>query len=380
MTDTQHASGQAARSPNRRPLLIAFYLPQFYPIPENDRQWGKGFTEWTNVAKAKPLFEGHYQPHIPADLGFYDLRLSETRIAQAQLAREHGIDAFCYYHYWFGNGRRALERPFIEVLKSGEPRLSFCLDWANESWTGVWHGSPRTTIIAQTYPGRKDYEAHFYALLDAFQDARYVKIEGRPLFLVHRPDVLPNPNEFTDTWNELAVKEGFPGMYLVGTWHVHWDHRSYGFNAKTYHSQARYVARYLHLTKQPPCDLTGPPERTRPHVFDYGTVMGANDFSRIETKDSIPTTVCNWDNTPRCSGRGFVYHDSSPALFARHLQSAYKFAAGNTAIPPIVFIRSWNEWAEGNHLEPDLKWDRGYLDAVRDVATNALGSAADKRG
>src|SRR5208283_1156501 len=166
--------------------LIALYLPQYHPIPENDEWWGKGFTEWTNVVKAKPSFRGHRQPHIPADLGFYDLRVPETRIAQAELALEYGIGGFCYWHYWFGEGKKLLEKPFEEVLKSGEPDFPFCLAWANESWTGVWHGSPDKVLREQTYPGSNDDEAHFYYLLTAFRDSRYLKVDDRPIFYVYK--------------------------------------------------------------------------------------------------------------------------------------------------------------------------------------------------
>src|SRR5262249_41646184 len=155
--------------------VIAFYLPQFHPIPENDAWWGPGFTEWTNVSLARPLFRGHYQPRVPGELGFYDLRMPETRAAQAALARAHGIEAFCYWHYWFA-GKQLLERPFEEVLASHEPDFPFCLAWANESWTGIWHGAPHRMLVQQTYPGLADHEAHFRVWLRAFEDARYVTV------------------------------------------------------------------------------------------------------------------------------------------------------------------------------------------------------------
>ena len=180
------------KSHKNRPAVrpIALYLPQFHPIPENDEWWGKGFTEWTNTAKAKPLFRGHYQPHAPADLGFYDLRVPETRIAQAEMAKEYGIEAFCYYHYWFA-GKRVLERPFAEVLESGKPDFPFCLCWANETWTGIWHGAPNKVLIEQTYPGYDDHRNHFDFLLKAFTDRRYVTVDGKPLFLIFKHSTSP---------------------------------------------------------------------------------------------------------------------------------------------------------------------------------------------
>ena len=191
---------------------IAFYLPQFHPVPENDAWWGKGFTEWTNVARATPLFEGHYQPHVPADLGFYDLRLPEAREAQAALARQYGIEGFCYYHYWFGNGRRILERPFDEVLASGKPDLPFCLCWANQSWSGVWYGAPNRILLEQTYPGDDDARAHFALLLKALNDPRYIRVDGKPLLLIFDVARLPAPSHLTRLWRQCAEEAGLPGL------------------------------------------------------------------------------------------------------------------------------------------------------------------------
>ncbi|HEX7787590.1 MAG TPA: glycoside hydrolase family 99-like domain-containing protein, partial [Methylomirabilota bacterium] len=215
---------------DKRARVLAFYLPQFHPIPENDEWWGPGFTEWRNVAKARPLFRGHYQPRIPGELGFYDLRVPETRWAQAELARTHGVEAFCYWHYWFA-GRRILERPFREVLRLREPDFPFCLAWANQTWTGIWHGLRDRTLIEQTYPGRQDYVAHFHAVLPALQDPRYVTVDGKPLFYVYAPREMPNALEFTDLWRDLAVKAGLKGLYLVGEGSVVAGMQKHGFDA-----------------------------------------------------------------------------------------------------------------------------------------------------
>ena len=201
-------------------------------MPENDEWWGPGFSEWTNVARARPLYPGHHQPRIPADLGFYDLRLPEARAAQAGLASRYGIEAFCYWHYWFA-GRRMLDRPFREVLESGEPEFGFCLAWANQSWTTIWTGDKRTVLIPQTYPGPDDDERHFYDVLPAFQDPRYLRVDGRPLFVVYRPNELPDAAAFADQWRRLADKEGLPGLYLVGEQKSGWRAASSGFDADT---------------------------------------------------------------------------------------------------------------------------------------------------
>lgn len=196
--------------------VIALYLPQFHPIPENDKWWGKGFTEWMNVGKARPLFRGHYQPRVPADLGYYDLRLSEAREAQAEMAKSYGIEGFCYWHYWFGNGKRLLERPFQEVLSSGKPDFPFCLAWANESWKGFFHGvNGREVLIEQEYPSEQDRIDHFYSVLPAFKDARYMQVDSKPLFMIYNPFSLPDARGFISLWQKLAKENGLTGIHFV---------------------------------------------------------------------------------------------------------------------------------------------------------------------
>ena len=205
----------------RRAKIIAYYPPQYHPTPDNDKWWGKGFTEWTNVAKASPLFKGHYQPKIPADLGFYDLRLPEVREQQAQLARQAGLEGFCYYHYWFGNGKQELELPFNEVVRSGKPDFPFCLCWANESWYAKsWNKDGKVgkanLLIQQEYPGTADHEKHFYTLLSALKDPRYIKIENKPVFVIYKPLQFPNVRHFIGEWNSLAIRNGLEGIYFIG--------------------------------------------------------------------------------------------------------------------------------------------------------------------
>jgi lipopolysaccharide biosynthesis protein len=345
---------------------IAYYLPQFHPIPENDKWWGPGFTEWTNTANARPLFKGHYQPHVPADLGFYDLRQSESREAQAQLACEHGVHAFCYYHYWFGNGRRLLERPFNEVLSSGQPRFPFCLCWANQTWTGIWHGLSNQILVEQTYPGPEDAARHFEALLPAFLDDRYVKVEDRPLFVIYKPTELLAARAFTDLWRELAVRAGLRGMFFVGIENEPWQPESHGFDGATTHN--------IHLARR----CNGGPWRSRvlhhyrrlrgtpPLFFHYDEAINHFILDECRKTNVYPCAVPNWDNTPRSGRRGLVLHGSTPELFRRHLRAVLEQVAHKPAEHRLVFIKSWNEWAEGNHLEPDLKFGRGYLEVLRD--------------
>jgi len=347
--------------------LIAFYLPQFHPTPENDRWWGKGFTEWTNVAKARPLYRDHYQPHVPADLGFYDLRLPEVRAAQAELARSYGVEGFCYYHYWFG-GRRILERPFEEVLRSGEPDLPFCLCWANHSWNSIWQGTPDRILIEQTYPGREDHIAHFNYLLKAFSDPRYITVDGKPLFVIYRPDDIPKVREVVALWREMAARAGLRGLYLVGVSHFApgWDPRQRGLDACT-------------MQKLPPRDGTIPWRypalkarigsargRYALSVYDYGDLIDFLLRSKRADFVDYPLVLPNWDNTPRSGLNGLVLHGSTPELFRIHLKNAMRKLGGHEPEHRIIFLKAWNEWAEGNYVEPDLRHGHGYLQVIRD--------------
>lgn len=346
--------------------VIAFYLPQFHPIPENDEWWGKGFTEWTNTAKAKPLFKGHYQPHVPADLGFYDLRVPETRLAQANMARQYGIEAFCYYHYWFA-GKTLLERPLDEVLNSREPDYPFCLCWANETWTGIWHGARDRILIEQTYPEHND-AAHFDYLLRAFRDNRYLLVDGKPMFLIYQPLQLPDPFRFAESWRAMARKAGLKGLYLVGAHSPSgWIPEHSGFDA--------CVTPKLPGRRPPSVSKRRPLEwlineyewRTgKPSVFPYKNLIDIL-FDHVDIKHSkFPGIVPNWDNSPRSGVNALVLHGSTPELFRLQVRRALELTQDCQGDKRFIFIKSWNEWAEGNHLEPDLKFGLGYLEVLRD--------------
>lgn len=359
----KHQSSSKAR-------VIALYLPQFHPIPENDEWWGKGFTEWTNTAKAKPLFKGHYQPHVPADLGFYDLRLPEARAAQAEMAREFGIEAFCYYHYWFG-GTRLLQRPFEEVLESGQPDFPFCLCWANQTWTGVWHGAPNRVLIEQTYPGMDDHRRHFEYLLKAFLDSRYVRVDGKPVLVVYDPKRLPESKKVTDFWRDLAIKAGLPGLHLVAEHkYPDWDPKEAGFDSVV---NVRLPPRRTDLQrktswKKPMLKLRYwyKDWRNLPTIHPYDTVTKHLISERVQGIESYPCVIPNWDNTPRSGTNGLVLQGSTPALFRSHFRHALEKVADLPEERRFVFVKSWNEWAEGNHLEPDLRFGLQYLEALRD--------------
>lgn len=347
---------------------IALYLPQFHPIPENDEWWGKGFTEWTNTAKAKPLFYGHYQPNVPADLGFYDLRVPETRIAQAEIAKKYGIEAFCYYHYWFA-GRRIIEKPFNEVLESGKPDFPFCLCWANQTWSGIWHGAPNRILIEQTYPGMDDHRRHFDYLLRAFMDHRYVKVDGKPLFAIFNAKELPDSRRVTDFWRELAIRAGLPGLYLVA------EHSNYSpWNPQDKGFDAVYINNLPRLRKW--VSWRNPFEKLKykyledirklPTIYQYKNIVKQLTAESNNGFESYPCVIPNWDNTPRSGANGRVLQGSTPELFRIHLRNALQSVEHLPKERRFVFIKSWNEWAEGNYLEPDLRFGHQYLEVVRD--------------
>ncbi len=375
---------EVAAGPQPVARLLAFYLPQFHPIPENDRWWGTGFTEWTNVAKAKPLYRGHDQPRLPADLGFYDLRVAETREAQAAMARGCGVEGFCYWHYWFGDGRRIIERPFDEVLRSGKPDFPFCLAWANESWSGIWHGSPNTLLIEQRYPGPEDEEAHFNLVLPAFHDHRYVRVDGKPVFVVYNPHELPSTERFIDHWRRLAQRVGLPGLYFVAISNVHRegidryrDPLLAPFDAITplvpqeypeNLSQARWARLWRRVRHRDfgykLNQLTGQRLR-RPVRYDYADVVRAALEDMPEGRRWLPCVIPNWDNTPRSAHRGMVFEHSTPELFGRYLDKALKKVSHHPPQEALVFLKAWNEWAEGNYVEPDHRFGHAYLDVIR---------------
>lgn len=339
-------------------LLIAYYLPQFHQIDFNDQYWGKGYTEWTATANAKPLFKGHYQPHVPADLGFYNLLMPETRIAQAQMAKEYGIDGFCYWHYWFGNGKTIMEKPFQAVLKEKRPDFPFCLAWANHDWH-----NPKTKelILKQNYYGIQDYKQHFDYLLPAFLDERYIKIDGKPIFSIFAPPLIPDINEFIDLWNELAIQAGFNGIYFIGMGQCKervYDYQQYKLNATNivrlsdfkYH-QSALKQRWNNLT----------------HQYDTATFSEASRYFVNQedlAENIIPTIIAGWDHSPRSGKKALILTDYTPKAFRTHVKEMLHLVSQKRN--KLCFIKSWNEWAEGNHLEPDLKYGLDFLKVLKE--------------
>ncbi|MBE9015423.1 glycoside hydrolase family 99-like domain-containing protein [Chroococcidiopsidales cyanobacterium LEGE 13417] len=351
--------------------LIAFYLPQYHPIPENDEWWGKGFTEWTNVTKAKPLFSEHYQPHLPADLGFYDLRLSETRQAQADLAKEYGIYGFCYYHYWF-NGKRLLERPFNDVLNSGKPDFPFCLCWANENWTRRWDGKEQNLLFKQVY-SEEDDRLHMQWLAKAFSDRRYIKVDGKPLFLVYRATKLPNPKQTVKVWREEAKRLGVGEIFLCRVESFASEQEDpglIGFDASvefqpdwTQLGLPLQKGRFWHLARK--LGLAHQAYGTH-NIYDYSTVVKRMLAKPNPSYQRFSCVTPSWDNTARRQAGAIILQNSTPQVYESWLRTIVdNTLASNYSAEKIVFINAWNEWAEGNHLEPCQKWGHAYLEATR---------------
>jgi lipopolysaccharide biosynthesis protein len=339
----------SVRSP-LRPL--AFFLPQFHPTPENDAFWGPGFTEWTNVTRARPCFDGHYQPQLPAHLGFYDLRVPETREAQAALARSYGVHGFVYYHYWF-SGRRLLERPVNDMLRLQAPDFPFCLCWANENWTRRWDGLEAEILVEQTYSAADD-AAHIEWLAHVFEDPRYIRVDGKPLFLVYRASRLPNSVATTDGWREGARRLGFGDLYLCRVESFpseKSDPGALGFDAS--------------VEFQPDWEFLGMPRCVAGHhVYDYADVVRRMLGKPPVAHRRFPGVTPSWDNTARRHTGGIILHDASPDVYEQWLAAVVDRFVPYSAEQNFVFISAWNEWGEGNHLEPCQRWGLDYLQAT----------------
>ena len=379
--------------------IIALYLPQFHPIPENDQWWGPGSTEWTNVVKARPLFKGHVQPKLPADLGFYDLRLPETREAQARLAKEAGIEGFCYYHYWFG-GKQLLERPFNEVLASGKPDFPFCLCWANHSWSNkTWNRKSNlqanSMLMEQTYPGDDDDREHFMTLLPAFKDHRYITIDGKPVFFLYNPWTHSRLKEWIGNWRRLAQENGLKGLYLVAmcdsvlSFKMNADgSRSLsmpnlnssadifqsvldmGFDAVNSFGRRRgellSKGKYIDLAKTVLRKMGLPVGA----YYDYSKTVKGFFAPEDKWENVFPTVMPNWDRSPRAASWDGIYVGATPDAFKKHLLKAMDVIKDKTPEHQVIILKSWNEWGEGNYVEPDQEFGGGWLEAVKSALNN----------
>ena len=355
--------------------VIAFYLPQYHPTKENDEWYGKGFTEWTNVGKSKPLFKGHYQPIVPADLGYYDLRIPEIQEEQVKLAKEAGVKAFCYYHYWFGKGKMLLDMPLKQMLGNKNVDLPFCLCWANHIWYNkTWNS--KTSVLEQKilldidYGDKEDWKLHFNTLLPAFMDERYYKIDNRLVFVLYRIQDIPNVEDFKAYWNELAVENGLQGFYFV----------TYLDDTAKLKEPIQNSCEKKILMLKSNVDSVGSGVFTRKlsrflrglisqifkipmGVFDYSKIRKKLSDSVFSDEDIIPTLLPNWDNTPRRAEGAMVLHKASPEQFYLHCKEVFELIKNKEN--KVVFLKSWNEWGEGNYMEPCLKYGKGYIKALR---------------
>lgn len=348
--------------------LIAFYFPQFHQIAENDEFWGEGFTDWTNVRKARPLFEGHYQPHEPSELGYYDLRNPEIRNEQAELAGKYGIYGFCYYHYWF-EGRELLQEPLAEVVRSGQPDFPFCICWANEPWTRTWDGRQNDVLIAQNY-SEEDDAKHIASLIPMLKDPRYIRIGGKPLLVVYRTEDLPNPKRTASIWQNAAQDAGLNGLYLARVESISAiDPATIGFDAA--------------IEFAPDWNNLGPPLLKRnsskvlaksnviPEAFESNNVFRYQQVAQRMLAKSQPHYVRfpgitpSWDNSPRRASNAAIFLESDPSKYEQWLQTLVaRCGALNNPDERVIFVNAWNEWGEGCHLEPDKRYGRAFLEAT----------------
>ncbi|MDO4308165.1 MAG: glycoside hydrolase family 99-like domain-containing protein [Eubacteriales bacterium] len=374
--------------------VIAFYLPQYHCIPENDKWWGKGFTEWTNTKKAVPLFEGHYQPKTPLNQNYYNLLDPSVMREQAKLAKEYKIYGFCYYHYWFKNGKKLLEKPIENMLNDKEVDIPFCLSWANENWSRRWDGGKNEVIMPQDYGDKKEWKKHFDYLLSFFKDDRYIKIDGKPLLVIYKPQLIPRLGKMLDYFRERALCAGFPGLVLMSQ-HPSWitDKR---YNKKYFDYIIKFEPFFTYSTMNKCISLEGNSFNNRiwniinenevllkileigKKIRDVFSNMDKSDAGSLTIKDYdeywnyildnkirsdllISGAFTDWDNTAR-KVNGMMFQGASPEKFERYLS---KLVINNQSKDKLVFINAWNEWAEGAYLEPDEKFGYSYLEAVK---------------
>jgi lipopolysaccharide biosynthesis protein len=365
--------------------LISFYLPQFHEIPENNEWWGKGFTEWTNMKKARPLYLGHYQPREPFRDNYYDLSEPQVMVDQMKLAKKYGIDGFCFYHYWFG-GKKLLEKPLEQMLVNKKADLPFCLAWANEPWTRAWDGmlGSKEVLMPQVYGGEEEWKKHFEYLLPFFQDKRYICVDGKPVFIIYRAKNIPKCQEMMEYWNQLAVKSGLQGLYYIQMNTAFGiDKNNRKFNAsldfepmRTYGELGKVRHRIWKLQAELYYKLKAIPIISKLILFKidfdsfYQSIISRSNGKR---QKNFYGAFSGWDNTPRKGRQGLIITGSTPKKFEKYLeiQVEKSIREGNE----FLFINAWNEWAEGAYLEPDKKYGYAYLKAIKRVSDTRLHKA-----
>lgn len=354
-----------------KPKIIAFHLPQYHTFQENDEWWGKGFTDWTNVRKAKPLYKGHYQPRVPLNQNYYNMLDYQTRKWQAETAQKYGVYGFCYYHYWF-NGKLLMEKPVELLLNEPEISLPFCFCWANEPWSRAWDGSEKEIIMPQYYGGKIDWLNHINYLIPFFKDERYIKKDNKPVFVIYRSNSIDNVDEMIRYWNEECIKAGFAGVYIVeelngfqkqvstkiSDAYLEFYPWRISFNHLPIFTKFKNIVRKLFFKivfKVPN------------HMIFYDTIWNSilNTPSKSDnTKHHFLGALVGWDNTPRKGRDGYVCMDkSSPREFGKYFTKLVNKATEERI--EYIFVNAWNEWAEGAYLEPDEKYGYGYLEEIK---------------
>ena len=352
---------------------IAIHLPQFHPIPENDEWWGKGFTEWTNVAKARPLFKNHYQPHVPADLGFYDLRLEEARQAQVELAKQHGIYGFCHYHYWF-NGKRLLHAPLDRMRVNRSENFPFMLCWANENWTRKWDGLNDDILIKQDYNPQDDINHIRFLWEHFFQHKDYIRVDGKPFFVIYRPSLLPNVKATVNLWRQESLRLGYGELHIgfMNNFPFNENYREIGFDCKIDFQPNFKKAQATHeavpLVDRVKNILGFKSHYTDHNIYSYSKYVDGITQELFAVENEYPGITPSWDNSSRRNNNATIFVNSSPELYERWLKRIKEVYSEQ---PTFLFINAWNEWAEGCHLEPCDRWGLKYLEATRRVLSDA---------
>jgi len=365
--------------------IIAFYLPQFHAFPENDEWWGKGFTEWTNTKKGKPVFRGHYQPHTPMNENYYDLVLDKSVLPkQIEMAKAYGVDGFCYYHYWFANGKKLMEKPIERMLADKSLDIPFCLCWANENWSRRWDGSEESILMAQDYGDKQGWIDHFNYLLEFFKDNRYLKDDqGRPILLIYKPQLIDTLDELLACWRGLAKDAGLSGICIVCQYPQYGDPIEEKFD---HHIEFEPAA----TTGIPGDDFKRAWKISPKYALEVGMTKllqatKIRSYKKYNYKDAVVASLkrplrnskewlgvfTGWDNTARRGKNGIIYHNSTPEMFEEYVEKQLRksLQAGQEGV---LFINAWNEWAEGAHLEPDEKYGMRYLEALRRAKDKVL--------
>jgi lipopolysaccharide biosynthesis protein len=351
---------------------IALHLPQFHPFPENDEWWGKGFTEWTNVTKARPLYKGHYQPHLPSDLGYYDLRLERSMKEQADLARAYGIYGFCYYHYWF-NGKRLMHEPLDALLANRQNDFPFMYCWANENWSRRWDGAEQHILIKQDYSNEDDLQHIRWLCENVFSDPRYIRVDGKPFFAIYRPGLFPDIQQTLKRWREEAVRLGHGELYVgyMQSFNLRSDPASMGFDAAIEFQPDFFdlpVQESGSIVEKLAFKVGGKKSAYQNNtIVDYTIYMEKMMARSQPGYKRFPGITPMWDNTARRKNGAFILKNSSPEKYQRWLENIYRSFTPFSTDENFLFINAWNEWAEGNHLEPCQKWGRQYLESTKMV-------------